>query len=81
MNHSLLRISRPKTFLSLFVLLVVPNFAASRDGELVVPANAYANGASYGKGWSCEYGYSDERGVCVEVIVPVNGYLNARGDG
>jgi hypothetical protein len=42
-----------------------------------VPANALAR--AYGGGWTCVYGYREERGACVAVVAPANGYVSESG--
>ncbi len=47
---------------------------------IVIPANAYATDRSYGAGWECVHGYTEaEDGVCMELAVPENAYLEASG--
>ncbi len=81
MQYSSMVAQNGRLLLILSALFAMPGIAATQVGPLVVPDNGYASGASYGKGWHCEFGYRDTREACVETIVPANGYLNSRGNG
>ena len=35
---------------------------------VAIPANAYATGRSYGRGWDCHYGFYKEGESCVEIV-------------
>ena len=81
MQYSSIVARNGRLLLILFTLFSMPGIAANRVGPVVVPDNGYANGASYGKGWDCDFGYRDTRETCVKTLVPANGYLNSRGNG
>jgi hypothetical protein len=65
--------------LTLLMLCALPGIAKPREGQLVVPENAYGNGSAYGKGWECSFGYKEKDDLCVAVEVPANGFISARG--
>jgi hypothetical protein len=70
----------PALVLALSVLLTGTVLAAEHKTSVAIPDNGYATGASYGTGWKCKFGFTLERGACVEVVVPENGYIEERGD-
>jgi hypothetical protein len=67
--------------LTLLMLCSMPGIAKEREGQLIVPEYAYANGSAYGNGWDCKFGFKQEDDLCIAVEVPANGFLDARGTG
>jgi hypothetical protein len=67
--------------LIVLVFCALPGVAKQREGQLVVPDNAYASGSAYGKGWECAFGFNAKDDFCIAVEVPANAFLDARGTG
>ncbi|MEQ9199669.1 MAG: hypothetical protein RLN80_06740, partial [Rhodospirillales bacterium] len=61
----------------------IAGFRQSGDAckSIAIPVNAFPTGLTYGKGWDCNYGYTEETGdVCERVKVPENGFLDPSGN-
>lgn len=48
--------------------------AHAQDASVVLPDNATA--IAYGQGWRCDANYREANGSCVQILVPVNAFLN-----
>jgi len=82
MKHQLRRTANCKFLLLLILsLIAIPGITAQRKTPVAVPDNGYANGAAYGKGWECKFGFKQKDERCIKVELPVNAYLNSRGEG
>ncbi len=61
----------------------IAGFRQSGEGcqKVVIPDNAFATNLTYGKGWDCAYGFTEEIGdICASVSVPENGFLDPSGN-
>ena len=56
-----------------FIVALAPH--AGAQPSAAVPENARVR--AYGGGWTCEYGFREERGGCAAIAVPANAHSNA----
>jgi hypothetical protein len=56
--------------------MLVPQQAGAQTSA--VPENSRT--VAYGKGWNCQHGVREERGLCAMVAIPANSYLTSSGN-